>query len=197
MLYKRFVIFTVLILGFCLPIKLVGNESSSPVDQTIQKVQHLFCPDRRISVFDIHTTIYSDTLILSGEVLDPESKFALLDSLSKAYDFTIIDCPPSVALQVIFFLPIADSFIVPSVPDRLSVRGSMWLLDRIRRIGVKTPALGTLWSLYRQQNPMHKRVVEAASQGRKPYDQLPPPFRTVIPNAAAIAALYGRFRSLP
>jgi len=108
--------------------------------------------------------------------------------LNREYDFTIIDCPPSVALQVKVFLPIANAFIIPSVPDRLSVRSSLWLLDRVRRSGVKTPPLGILWSLYRKQIAMHKHYVEAVSRRVKPLDQLPRPFKTVIPNATAIAA---------
>jgi chromosome partitioning protein len=99
----------------------------------------------------------------------------------------IVDCPPSIALQVKVFLSVADAYIVPSIPDRLSVRGSLWLLDRIRRLGVKVEGLGTLWSLYREQNKMHRKVIEATARGIEPYNQLPRLFKTVIPNAAAIA----------
>jgi chromosome partitioning protein len=108
--------------------------------------------------------------------------------LKSNYDFTIVDCPPSIALQVKVFLGVGDTFIVPSIPDRLSVRGSMWLLDRIRRSRVKIRGLGTLWSLYREQNGLHRKVVEAATKDVEPYNQLPRPFKTIIPNAAAIAA---------
>ena len=107
--------------------------------------------------------------------------------LGSSYDFTIVDCPPSIALQVKVFLTVADAFIVPAIPDRLSVRGSLWLLDRIRRLGVKIDGLGTLWSLYREQNAMHRKVVEVAAKSVEPYKQLPKPFATVIPNASAIA----------
>jgi chromosome partitioning protein len=107
--------------------------------------------------------------------------------LKSNFDFTIIDCPPSIALQVKVFLTVANAFVMPAIPDRLSVRGSLWLLDRIRRLGVKIDGLGTLWSLYREQNKMHRRVVEHAAKRVEPYNALPRPFDTVIPNAAAIA----------
>lgn len=107
--------------------------------------------------------------------------------LRSSYDFTIVDCPPSIPQQVRVFLTVADAYIVPAIPDRLSVRGSLWLQDRIRRMGVKIEGLGTLWSLYREQNAMHRKVVEAAGKGVEPYTQLPRPFEAVIPNAAAIA----------
>lgn len=103
------------------------------------------------------------------------------------YDFTIIDCPPSIALQVKALLSVATGFVLPSVPDRLSVRGSLWLLERIRKLGVKVTGIGTLWSLYRSQNAMHRNVVEATVCGKEPFHQLPAPFETMIPNAAAIA----------
>jgi chromosome partitioning protein len=32
------------------------------------------------------------------------------------FDFTVIDCPPSIALQVKVFLTVADAFILPAIP---------------------------------------------------------------------------------
>jgi len=102
------------------------------------------------------------------------------------FDFTVIDCPPSIAIQVRFLLSVADSFIVPSIPDRLSVRGSLYLADRIKSYGYKIHGLGTLWSLYREQNAMHRRVVDMAAKGSDQLSKLPRPFNTIIPNAAKI-----------
>jgi chromosome partitioning protein len=82
--------------------------------------------------------------------------------LNRNYDFVLIDCPPSLAPQVRFVLTIADSFIVPTVPDRLSVRGSKYLMSRLSTLGFKVKGLGTLWSLYREQNNMHKSIVKRA-----------------------------------
>lgn len=103
------------------------------------------------------------------------------------YDYTIIDCPPSVALQVQVLFPVADSFVVPCIPDRLSVRGSLFLMDRIASRGYRIEGLGTLWSLFRAQNVVHRRMTELVAQGKEPFDRLPKPFKTVIPNAAKIA----------
>jgi chromosome partitioning protein len=108
--------------------------------------------------------------------------------LSANADFTIIDCPPSLSLQVKVFLSVADGFIVPSVPDRLSVRGSLYLLNRIAKLGYsKIKPIGTLWSLYRQQNHVHRTIVNRSVRRVDPFDKLPVPFETVIPNATAIA----------
>jgi chromosome partitioning protein len=107
--------------------------------------------------------------------------------LNRNYDFVLVDCPPSLAPQVRFVLTIADSFIVPTVPDQLSVRGSKYLMSRLATLGYKVKGLGTLWSLYREQNNMHKSIVNAASRGEPYFEQLPEPFKTIIPNATKIA----------
>lgn len=107
--------------------------------------------------------------------------------LKNSFDFTIVDCPPSIPVQVRMMLTVGDGYIVPCVPDRLSVRGSLWLEDRIRRLGVKINGIGTLWSLYRKQTALHQKTVIAAARGSHPYDLLPRPFETVIPNSTAIA----------
>ena len=110
--------------------------------------------------------------------------------LEHEYDFTIIDCPPSIAIQVRFLLPVGDCFIVPSVPDRLSVRGSLYLMSRIKKTGVKIDPLGTLWSLYREQNAVHRRIIDQTNKRIEPLDRLPRPFSTVIPNAGPIAEAF-------
>ncbi|GAB5517040.1 ParA family protein [Rhodopirellula baltica] len=99
--------------------------------------------------------------------------------LNELYDFVIVDCPPSIAMQVKMFLRIADGCVIPSIPDQLSVRGSANLVDRLKRFRVET--LGTLWTLYRQQTPLHRAMVA------EPYSMLPTPFESVIPNAAQLA----------
>lgn len=43
------------------------------------------------------------------------------------YDYTIIDCPPSLPLQVQMLMRVADAYIVPCIPDSLSIRGARYL----------------------------------------------------------------------
>ncbi|MBB5021123.1 chromosome partitioning protein [Desulfurispira natronophila] len=108
--------------------------------------------------------------------------------LDDNFDFTIVDCPPSLAaLQVKFFLAVCDAYIVPVIPDRLSVRGAMHLSDRVRKGGYKIRPLGTLWSLYRKQIEQHRITVERAAAGEGASRYLPRPFATIIPNSTRIA----------
>jgi chromosome partitioning protein len=102
------------------------------------------------------------------------------------YDYTIIDCPPSLPLQVQMLVKVADAYIVPCIPDKLSVRGAFYLVERLRRKNYKIPGLGTLWSLYRVQNEIHREMVSLASRRQDLFGVIPQPFDTIIPNATAI-----------
>ncbi len=108
--------------------------------------------------------------------------------LTTHFHYTIIDCPPSIPLQVRFLLNCADTFIVPSVPDRLSVRGSLYLLERLRRMNMRIEALGTLWTLYREQNRVHREMLNLAQKRDSRLTSLPSPFNTIIPNSTAITS---------
>ncbi|QDV64042.1 ParA family protein [Crateriforma conspicua] len=99
--------------------------------------------------------------------------------LESIFDLIIVDCPPSIAMQVKMFLRIADGCIIPSIPDQLSVRGSFNLVQRLKRH--KTNCLGTLWTLYRQQTVLHREMV------LEPFEGLPEPFGSIIPNASQLA----------
>lgn len=108
--------------------------------------------------------------------------------LQSNYYTVIIDSPPSFALQVLFLFSCSDYYILPSVPDRLSVRGSLTLIDRLSKRGfTRTQCLGTLWSMFRKQIPRHVRTIQESRLKEGVYACLPQPFNTVIPNMSVIA----------
>lgn len=115
--------------------------------------------------------------------------------LNESFDYTIIDCPPTISLQVKVLLSVADAYIIPSIPDKLSVRGCHNLLDRIRRTGIKTFGIGILWSLYRQQDKIHRSIVKDAENEIEPYESLPSPFKSIIPNSAKISQAFQESKS--
>ncbi len=110
--------------------------------------------------------------------------------LNRNFDYTIVDCPPTISMQVKVLLSVADAYIIPSIPDRLSVRGCHNLLDRIRRTGFKTFGLGIVWSLYRQQDKIHRQIVAEAKKGMNDFSSLPSPFESIIPNTSQIAQAF-------
>ncbi len=118
--------------------------------------------------------------------------------LNEYYDYTLIDCPPSFAVQILFLLASAEYFIVPSIPDRLSVRGSLYLLERIRMRGyTRIQCLGTLWSMVRVQIRNHVDIMKMAKNRVAEYAAMPRPFETYIPNMAAIAEAMDSQKEFP
>lgn len=107
--------------------------------------------------------------------------------LHKNFSYVIVDCPPSLALQVKLLLGVSDSYIIPCQPNRLSIRGSMWLRERIQTAGYKKDSIGTLWSMCRGNDRMHQEVIDRAAEGRGIFKGLPNAFETRIPLAANIA----------
>jgi chromosome partitioning protein len=57
-----------------------------------------------------------------------------LTTIRSAYDFIIMDCPPSMGLLVINALVAADAFIVPTPPEFLAMAGLIGLMDAVKRI---------------------------------------------------------------
>lgn len=107
--------------------------------------------------------------------------------LQSNFDYVIIDCPPSLPIQVQMLVKVADAYIVPCVPDKLSVRGTAYLIDRLRRKNIKLPGLGLLWSLYKQANSVHRQMVPLVIRKKKElFEEFPVPFQTIVPNATAI-----------
>lgn len=107
--------------------------------------------------------------------------------LHSSFDYTIIDCPPSLPMQVQLLIKAADAYVVPCIPDKLSVRGSHYLVERFRKKKYKLPGLGTIWTLYRDQNTIHRDMVELSTRRKEFFAEIPQVFETIIPNATAIA----------
>ncbi len=152
---------------------------------------------RNLSVLPCSTRIddFSTSLRKSrGAQVSPTEKTRLKELsrkrlrqwLTDTYDYTIIDCPPSLAVQVRFLMSVAGGFIVPCVPDKLSIRGSLYLMQRVRGLSYKSRPVGTLWSMRRSAVSTHTAYIGAAAAGRADLAALPPAFTTVIPHAAKI-----------
>ncbi len=121
-------------------------------------------------------------------------------SLGQEFDFVLIDSPPGLPLQMRVLLSLADGFVIPCIPDLLSVKGALNLLARVKKEGFGLRSVGILWTLYREQNSIHRGIVDGFQNSRVK-ELLPPPFEVVIPNATAIGqtaspgSRYHSFRS--
>jgi len=70
-----------------------------------------------------------------------------LSQLGNAYDFAIIDCPPSLTLLTTNALTAATHVIVPIEPDYLAMKGAELLVKTVRRVQRKTNPTLTIWRI--------------------------------------------------
>jgi chromosome partitioning protein len=119
--------------------------------------------------------------------------FALRDALADYlpyYDDVLIDCPPSLGIVTLNGLAIADSYLVPVVPDILSVLGIPPILDRVEHfaqsIRRNIRALGIVISKMRTQTVLHNEMLRRLRDDFLDR-RFPPVFQTVIPESTRIA----------
>ncbi len=115
---------------------------------------------------------------------------AALDGFLPYYDHVLIDCPPSLGIVTLNGLAISDSYLIPVVPDILSVLGIPPILDRVEHFSRATRhnirALGIVISKMRAQTTLHN---EMTSRLRDDFQErrFPIVFDTVVPESTRIA----------
>jgi chromosome partitioning protein len=89
-------------------------------------------------------------LVLADMPFREERLKKALDPLRSEYDFILIDCAPSLSLLPVNALLAADGFLVPLLPEPLSVDGLLGLLGAVERIeqgmGVSLQLMGIVFN---------------------------------------------------
>lgn len=119
--------------------------------------------------------------------------FALRDALADLlpyYDNVLIDCPPSLGVVTLNGLAISDSYMIPVVPDTLSILGIPPILDRVEHFSRCTRgnirALGIIISKIRAQTLLHTEVTRRLREDFVER-RFPPVFETMVPESTRIA----------
>ena len=67
------------------------NRLPDKVTSIIEEVKKKYCPDNRLSVFDVTANIQNSKVVLQGQILSPEGKNELVKKLAKLQQYEIED----------------------------------------------------------------------------------------------------------
>lgn len=117
----------------------------------------------------------------------------ILEEVSGAYEFVLIDCPPSLGLLTVNALTAADGVILPLQCEYFALEGMQQLLNTIRlvrdRLNNRVTLFGVVLTMYDPRTNLAKEVVDEISQ-HFPKEK----FDTLIPRNIRLseAPSYGR-----
>ena len=157
------------------------------------------CSIRLIRIQDDITRLAEPGAALSKPVV---ALRVALETALTGYDHVLLDCPPALGVVTQAGLALSDFFLVPVVPDILSLQGVAPVLELIadfaRRSGHHIAPLGTVVSKYSSRSVLHARILDELRRGAS-RGLYPPLFNTFVPEAQPIAAaadVYARVHTL-
>lgn len=106
-----------------------------------------------------------------------------LGNMLPDYDIVLIDCPPSLGLITQNGLAISDYYLIPVIPETMSVHGIPQIVTRVNRFkrqtGIEIQPIGIVATRYREQNPEHLHNLSdlRAGANKKGYQRL---LKTII-----------------
>ena len=111
-----------------------------------------------------------------GDAKRPERRLArVLEPLADEYEYTFLDCPPSISLVSESVFEAADALIVPIIPATLSSR----TLEQLHEVLSGGPRVLGFFSMADRRKKLHRELMEELG---KAHDVL----ETVIPSSADV-----------
>ncbi len=183
-----------------------GNATSGlglPKDQTVQTTYDVLCNDATLAnvVQETHVAqlyVLPANSNLAGAEVElvgrSRREFALQQALlSAAYDYVLIDCPPSLGLLTINALTAAHMVLIPVQAEYYALEGLSQLLNTIQAVrGSTNPQLellGIALTMFDKRNSLSEQVQKEVQNYFG--DKL---FKTIIPRNVRLAEApsYGR-----
>jgi chromosome partitioning protein len=114
-----------------------------------------------------------------GDAKRPERRLArVLEPLKDDYEYTFLDCPPSISLVSESVFEAADALLVPIIPATLSSR-TLEQLHSVLAHDKSGPKVLGFFSMADRRKKLHRELMDSLS---REYDIL----ETVIPNSAEV-----------
>ena len=142
--------------------------------------------ERKVDIIPADLGLAAADLSLANE---PGKELLLKEALAPvlpAYDYVLIDCPPSLGLMTIAALTAADEIFVVMSPEYLPTKGLVQLTNTIavvrRRLNPQAHISGVILNLYDGRRKLHKEASAAIAQSFPTA-----PLHTQIRNSVAIA----------
>jgi cellulose biosynthesis protein BcsQ len=122
-----------------------------------------------------------------GDAKRPERRLArVLEPLKDEYEYTFLDCPPSISLVSESVFEAADALLVPIIPATLSSRTLEQLQSVLDRKG---PQVLGFFSMADRRKKLHRELMDELSTQHDVLD-------TVIPNSAEVERMGARRAAL-
>jgi chromosome partitioning protein len=100
----------------------------------------------------------------------------------KAYDYVLIDCPPSIGMITLNALTMSSGYLIPTIPDYVSTVGLTQVTQRVKQHAVglrrKIPLYGTVVNRFKRGARLHPAILEEL-RGRP---EAQPLWDTIIPD---------------
>jgi len=129
-------------------------------DRVLEVVRHTAYPSLDILPADI---TLSDAEITLSQAMSRETVlYRILEQVDTEYDYTLIDCPPSLGLLSINGLAAADKLIIPVTTSYFSIKGIKHLLNTVQLIKEnlqpELEMLGVLITNFDQRKSLAKEI---------------------------------------
>lgn len=177
----------------------LDDTSYFRIEQAIQrgvsnlKLKNLYLLPSSIKLIDIQDNLYKIAENTEGSIATVEVLKHSINKYLNYFDYVLIDCPPNLGNITKNGIEISDYYLIPTIPDKLSIYGLPQIVRKIHEFSKKRSidikCLGLIITKYQKISTRHNNVIAYDLPGRfensfrKINLQPAPIFETHIPQA--------------